>query len=176
MGGDRAGKGGGGALSRSVWTPSQVRWCPPPPPAASGGGTHAPQARGCAPHSGGGLARSVAQGRARPRPQGWHLPEVSPHQSCCLLTPKWGSNTTPLLPAFPLSQAWLPPAVPPCGRRAAGRQWRSPEVTGSPFGAASCARGSSTKRSPSGTRTLIPRGLSCECKYWKARTSTKVKS
>ena len=104
MGGDRAGEGGGGALSRSVWTPSQVRWCPPPPPAASGGGTHAPQARGCAPHSGGGLARSVAQGRARPRPQGWHLPEVSPHQSCCLPTSKYaGGNTTPSLPAFPLA-------------------------------------------------------------------------
>ena len=174
MGGDRAGGGGGGALSRSVWTPGQARWCPPLPPPRVEARMH--RRPGAALRTrGGGLACSVAQGRARPRPQGWRLPDVSPHQSCCLPTPKYaGGNTTPSLPAFPLSQAWSPPAVRPCGLRVAARQWRSPEATGSPFGAASCARGSSTKRSPSGTRTLMPRGLSCECKYWQARTSTKV--
>ena len=103
MGGDRAGEGGGGALSRSVWTPGQARWCPPLPPPRVEARMH--RRPGAALRTrGGGLARSVAQGRARPRPQGWRLPEVSPHQSCCLPTPKYaGGNTTPSLPAFPLA-------------------------------------------------------------------------
>ena len=74
------------------------------------------------------------------------------------------------------SQAWSPPAGRPCGLRAAGRQWRSPEVTGSPFGAASSARGSSTRRLPSGTPTSTPRGLSCECKYWHCTASRRNES
>ena len=74
------------------------------------------------------------------------------------------------------SQAWSRPAGRPCGLRAAGRQWRSPEVTGSPFGAASSARGSSTRRLPSGTPTSTPRGLSCECKYWHCTASRRNES